>query len=133
MSDIDQRIANYPNDAVNALNQLRALVHAVAEEQKISDVAECLKWGEPSFTCASGSTLRMDWKEKQPDVVSIFVNCKSQLAATTKELYGDHLDVIGNREIQLPLNKTWPQESVKHLIQMALTYHKIKHLPSLGA
>lgn len=130
---IDQQIAGYPASAKDALYHIRHLVAEVANEQDITDVTECLKWGEPSFTCASGSTLRVDWKAKNPEALSLFVNCKSQLASTVNELYGDHLNVIGNREIQLPLGQAWPQESVKHLIQLALTYHRVKHLPLLGA
>jgi hypothetical protein len=57
--------ANYPDFVRDKMLNLRELVIETAEE--ISDLVvmeETLKWGEPSFVTKNGSTIRMDWKEK---------------------------------------------------------------------
>jgi len=126
-------VDSYPPAASQALYQLRQYVLEVAQELAITDLQETLKWGEPSFLCKTGTTLRMDWKAKYPDQVSIFVNCQSRLIATLSEVYPGVLQTVGKREIVLPLHGQWPIEPLKHFISLTLTYHSVKHLPLLGA
>ena len=126
-------IESYPGSAAAALHELRRLVLEVAEELGIADLVETIKWGEPSFVCKTGTPLRIDWKPKYPDQVSMFVNCQSQLIATAKEVYPGLLRTIGKREIALPVAQPWPVEPLKHFISLTLTYHNVKHLPLLGA
>ncbi len=132
-SEFHSVIAGYPSTAQAALSRLRGLILTAADQADIQDLTETLKWGEPSFQCKSGSTLRIDWKPKYPDSVSLFVNCKTSLIETIRERYPGALETVGSREVRLPLDQAWHADALDHLIRLTLTYHRVKHLPLLGA
>lgn len=125
---------NYPKSVRNQLLHLRELVLSAAFEiDGLEKLEETLKWGEPSYLTKNGSTVRMDWKEKNPDQFAIYFKCTSSLVPTFKTIYKDKFEFEGNRAIIFKLNEKIPEAELKHCISMALTYHKIKHLPLLGA
>jgi hypothetical protein len=125
---------NYPKSVRNQLLHLRELVlSAVFEIDGLEKLEETLKWGEPSYLTKNGSTVRMDWKEKNPDQFAIYFKCTSSLVPTFKTIYKDKFEFEGNRAIMFKLNEKIPEAELKHCISMALTNHKIKHLPLLGA
>ena len=125
---------NYPKYVQRQLLNLRKLVLNTASEiDGLEELEETLKWGEPSFLTKHGSTIRMDWKEKTPDQFAIYFKCTSQLVPTFKTIYKNKFNFEGNRAIVFKLNEKIPETELKHCISMALTYHKIKHLPLLGA
>lgn len=126
------RMQIYPYAAKEKLAHLHALVVSVAQEDGITDLTESLKWGEPSYTCQSGSTIRMDWKKKTPDVVYVFFHCQTSLIETFRELFADELRFEGKRAVVLPLDESLPADALSQCISMALRYHQIKHLPLLG-
>lgn len=126
------RIETYPENAQQRLLALRELIFSVAEGEGINDLTETLKWGEPSYTCKSGSTLRMDWKAKNPHTVYLFFHCQTKLVDTFRELFSDVLDLEGNRAIVLPLSVDLPKDVLSYCIAMALRYHQVKQLPLLG-
>lgn len=130
--DIAQTLSRYPNDAQTQLLAIRALIFATATQENITDLSETLKWGEPSYTCKSGSTIRMDWKAKTPDVVYVFFHCQTKLIDTFRELFSGELVFEGKRAIVLSLNHAVPTGILSQCISMALRYHDIKHLPRLG-
>ena len=51
---------------------------------------------------------------------------------TIKKVYGDSFKYDGNRAIVFDIHSEIPTEKLNNCIQMALTYHKYKHLPFLG-
>ncbi|VAW13193.1 hypothetical protein MNBD_BACTEROID05-677, partial [hydrothermal vent metagenome] len=113
---------------------LRQLVLDTASEiEGITSLEETLKWGEPSYIAKGGSTIRMDWKESNPDQYALYFNCKTKLVDTFKELYGNEFKFEGNRAILFNENDELPVDELKHCIMLSLTYHSIKHLPLLGA
>ncbi|MBJ2175740.1 DUF1801 domain-containing protein [Aureibaculum sp. A20] len=125
---------NYPKTVQSQMNQLRALVlEAASEIEGLQNLEETLKWGEPSYLTKNGSTVRMDWKTKTPEQFAIYFKCTSKLVTTFKTIYKDTFHYEGNRAIIFNLNDNIPETELKHCITMALTYHKIKHLPLLGA
>ncbi len=125
---------NYPKSVRNQLLHLRELVLSAAFEiDGLEKLEETLKWGEPSYLTKNGSTVRMDWKEKNPDQFAIYFKCTSSLVPTFKTIYKGKFEFEGNRAIIFKLNEKIPEAELKHCISMALTYHKIKHLPLLGA
>ena len=132
-NDIERKLNTYPIEARQKLAELRQMILDVAAEEELGEVTEQLKWGELSYTSKHGSPIRIDWKAKYPDQVSLFVNCKTLLIETFKEVYGDKFQYVGNREIVLPLSQPFPQAELKACISMALQYHKLKKLPLLGA
>ncbi|GHE63847.1 MULTISPECIES: DUF1801 domain-containing protein [Roseivirga] len=133
----DPRVLNvfsaYPDEVRLRMSNLRSLlIEAATEIEGLSQLEETLKWGEPSYLTAKGSTVRMDWKPKAADKVAVYFKCTSRLVPTFRTLYDQALQFEGNRSIVLPLTGPFPYKALKHCIQMALNYHKIKHLPLLG-
>ena len=109
------------------------VLKVASEIDGLEKLEETLKWGEPSYLTKYGSTVRMDWKEKNPEQFAIYFKCTSSLVPTFKTIYKDKFNFEGNRAIVFKLNDKIPDAELKHCISMALTYHKIKHLPLLGA
>jgi len=124
---------NYPRVPRGKMLRLRKLILDVAEKTKgVEQLEETLKWGEPSYLTKKGSTIRMDWKVKQPNQYAIYFKCTSQLVPVFREIYGDIFNYEGNRAIVFGLKDRIPVKEVKQCIKMALTYHQVKHLPLLG-
>ncbi|WP_136481827.1 DUF1801 domain-containing protein [Cognatitamlana onchidii] len=125
---------NYPRAVKPLMLNLRDLVlEAASEIDGLNKLEETLKWGEPSYLAKYGSTIRMDWKPKTPNQYALYFQCSSRLVSTFKVIYKSELSFEGNRAIIFKYNDSLPKRAVKHCIKMALTYHKIKHLPLLGA
>ena len=125
---------NYPKSVKHQMLHLRNLVLSAASDiNGLDKLEETLKWGEPSYLTKYGSTVRMDWKEKNPEQLAIYFKCTSSLVPTFKIIYNDKFKFEGNRAIIFNLNDIIPETELKHCISMALTYHKVKHLPLLGA
>ncbi len=125
---------SFPNDVQQRLMEIRDVIFSVQSELNEMDrVEETVKWGEPSYTTLGGSTVRLGWKSATPDTIFIYFHCQTKLVATFRELYSDHLQFEGNRAMVLPMEGPIPQEIIRQCILIALTYHKRKHLPLLGA
>jgi hypothetical protein len=124
----------YPKFARRQMLHLRKLVLNTASNiEGLEELEETLKWGEPSYLTKYGSTLRMDWKDKNPDQVAMYFQCTSRLVPTFRILYKGRFEFEGNRAIVFNVNGKLPDTAIKHCISLALTYHKVKHLPLLGA
>jgi hypothetical protein len=113
----------YPKPARDQLLKLRTLVfEAAASLPETSPITETLKKGEPSYLNKAGTTIRLAWSGKRPDVIGLFVNCQTTLLDAWRTQYSDTLDLVGNREIRLPLDVPLPLDPLRHCIAMALTY-----------
>ncbi|MEW4923880.1 DUF1801 domain-containing protein [Algibacter sp. 2305UL17-15] len=124
---------NYPKNIKEKLLHLRALVLETANEtETITQLEETLKWGEPSYITKIGSTIRIDWKAKTPNQYAMYFKCTSKLVSTFKVQYTNTFNFEGSRAIVFNLEDEIPEEALKNCIKAALTYHKVKHLPSLG-
>ncbi len=124
---------NYPKSVQRQLLHLRELIISAASEiDGLENLEETLKWGEPSYLTKHGSTVRMDWKQKSPDRFAIYFKCTSSLVPTFKTIYKNKFEFEGNRAIVFKLRDKVPDTELKHCISMALTYHKVKHLPLFG-
>lgn len=125
---------SYSETVKEGLLYLRRLILETANEiEGIKELEETLKWGEPSYLTKNGSTIRIDWKEKNPDKMAMYFKCTSSLVPTFKALYKNKFEFEANRAILLKLNNNVPETELKHCISLALRYHKLKHLPLLGA
>ena len=130
---VEEVFANYPNFVQDKMQYLRELVIETAEEvQDISNMEETLKWGEPSFVTKYGSTLRLDWKEKTPNQYAMYFQCTSRLVDTFRLVFDDKFKYEGKRAIVFQLEQQIPVVELKKCIKAALTYHKVKHLITLG-
>lgn len=131
---VQEVIASYREDIQEAILYLRKLIVEVGEELRdIEEMEETLKWGEPSYLVKKGSTVRIAWKAKNPDQYSIYFKCTSKLVETFKQLYGAIFNFEKTRAIHFQLGEEVAEKELKHCIQLALTYHKVKHLENLGA
>ena len=131
--DFDAKLANYPDTVRDKMQFLRDLVIETAEEiSEISEIEETLKWGEPSFLTKSGSTLRMDWKQKAPDQYAMYFKCTSRLVETFKIVFGDKFNYEKNRAIVFQLDQKVPSKDLKKCIKATLMYHKVKGDITLG-
>lgn len=126
-------IESYPSKPAKRLKELRALILQAADESAWVDrLEETLKWGEPSYLAKHGSTVRMDWKGKNPDQFALYFKCTSRLVPTFREIFPGVFEFEGNRAIVFDLDAELPEKELKQCIRAALEYHKVKHLPLLG-
>lgn len=124
---------NYPDSVRDRMFALRELVLMTAQEiDGLASVEETLKWGEPSYLTKIGSAIRIDWKPKAPGQYAMYFKCTSRLVEVFKMKFNNHFEFEGNRAIVFQLNDKIPIEDLKCCIKAALTYHKVKHLPTLG-
>lgn len=129
---VDEIFANYPIYVREKMDFLRSLVIETAEEEGIDELEETLKWGEPSFVTNNGSTLRMDWKERSPGQYAMYFQCSSRLVETFRMVFNHTFQYEGKRAIVFQLDQKIPELELKECIKATLTYHKVKHLLTLG-
>jgi len=130
---VDEIFARYPDSVRNQMQFLRSLVIETARETEgIDSLEETLKWGEPAFVTKNGSTLRMDWKERTPNQYAVYFQCTSRLVDSFRLAFDQTFQYEGNRAIVFRLNEKLPVEELKACIKATLTYHKVKHLITLG-
>lgn len=123
----------YPKPVREKMQRLRKLIlDSACEIKEIESLEETLKWGEPSYLVKKGSTLRIDWKAREPHQYAIYFKCTSKLVPTFKIVYGEIFQYEGNRALVFNMNDEIPEAALKKCISAALTYHSIKHLPLLG-
>lgn len=129
---VDKVFDDYPGFVRDKMMFLRKLVHETAKEIHLESLEETLKWGEPSFVNKYGSTLRMDWKAKNPNQYAMYFQCTSRLVETFRLVFGATFQYEGKRAIVFDLEEEIPIESLKKCIKASLLYHKVKSDPTLG-
>jgi len=133
-ADVSAVFASYNKKDRQMLEQLRSLVLvAVANIGPELKLEESLKWGQPAYRVPGGSPIRLGWSKKEPQGCAIFFHCQTSLVETFRTLFGDRLTYEGSRAIVFPADEEIPEAVVNQCITLALTYHKVKHLPLLGA
>ena len=131
---VREKFLSYPDPVREQLLGLRGLIFETAAALgDVGALEETLKWGEPSYISGIGSTVRIDWKEKNPQQYAMYFHCGTKLVATFRELYRDELCFEGNRAIVFAVDKAFDTDVLRHCVALALRYHKLKHLPMLGA
>jgi Domain of unknown function (DU1801) len=108
---------------------LRSLIfETAARTEGVGKLQETLKWGQPSYLTPdtkSGSTIRID-AIKGTDQVALYVHCQTTLGQTFRDMYGEKLQIEGNRAILLRQGVKLPNAELSHCISLALTYHLAK-------
>ena len=129
--DVMAVLEHYPCNVKQELLTLRQLILDVAEEDSDPGLLEeSLRWGEPAYICAQGSTVRI--AARVQGGYAMYFNCKTSLIDTFKALYGDRFQVEGNRAIVFSVEDVIPVEELKHCVALSLNYHHLKKLPMLG-
>ncbi|GAB5410560.1 MAG: DUF1801 domain-containing protein [Balneolaceae bacterium] len=118
---------SYPDHIKPKMNELRELIYEVASSTEgVGEIEETLKWSEPAYLTKkpkSGTTIRMDWKERSPDEIGIYVNCNTSLVESYRTMFSDELMFEGSRAILIRVDEPIPKEPLLICIQMALRYH----------
>ena len=126
-------INHWPDAAKARLWECRALFHQIADQADVGRLDETLKWGQPSWRpvkTRTGSTLRAGWHIDHPDVLSLFVDCKTDLAVRMRDNYPQLPMNDGRRQIGLRLDAPLPRQAILHLAEMTFTYHRAKRAAS---
>ncbi len=124
---------NYPKAVWKKMLALRNFIIQTAKEiNGLDSLEETLKWGEPSYLTKNGSTVRIDWKPKYPNHYAIYFQCTSKLVETFRIVFENTFRFEANRAIIFRLDDKIPTEQLNYCVKTALTYHKVKHLPTLG-
>lgn len=116
----------YPKRARSKLLELRELLFEIAATTDgVGEIEETLKWGEPAYVTRnkSGSTVRMDWKQKTPDHYALYFHCQTNLVETFRTLFPNDFTFDGNRALIFALDDAIPKDAVAMCIGRALTYH----------
>jgi hypothetical protein len=128
--NVKLKFGSYPSHVRLRLEELRNLIIDVASNTDgVGKIEETLKWGEPSYLTSetkSGTTIRIDWKEKYPEQYAVYVNCNTSLIDSYNSLFPGVFSFEGNRAIVFSINEKLPEEELRVCVQMALTYHKSK-------
>ncbi len=125
MTPFTQITAQWPAPARTRFDALRAAILSAAQDAHVGPVTESLKWGQPAWrpaTPRTGSTLRLNWSPDAPEVLTVYVDCKTDLAQRMASLYPE-LPNDGRRALALPLNTALDTHPIAHLAAMTLTYH----------
>lgn len=130
---VQDKLDDYSPRVREKIDKVRCLIFAIARRRQLGEISESLKWGQLSYTSKDGSPIRVDWKEKSPEQISVYFNCNTILVETFREIFGERLNLVGNRELVLPLDTAMPESELTTCFAMALQYHKLKKLPLLGA
>jgi hypothetical protein len=115
----------YPTEVRAKLLALRSVVLAVADEENVGPLEETLKWGQPSYLCASGTTIRIDRDETHGGDIALYVNCKTSLVSEWRERFAE-FSFGGDRSLHLGLEDDIDDPRLKMCIADALTYHRRK-------
>lgn len=125
-SEVQARFDAYPRVPRKRLLALRELVFRVAAATPgVGEIAESLKWGEPTYTTSNkaGSPFRMDWKDKTPDQVALYFHCQTDLVGIFRTLFPQDFRFEGNRALVFALTGEMPEDELSFCIAAALTYH----------
>ena len=124
---VKQKFNSYPDHIKPRMESLRNLIYKVASgTDGVGKLEETLKWGEPAYLTSetkSGTTIRIDWKSKNPDQIGMYVSCNTTLVDSYRRIFGDDLQFEGNRTIIFPAEEPIPKKQLMLCIRMALRYH----------
>ncbi|WP_421853814.1 DUF1801 domain-containing protein [Oricola sp.] len=106
-------------------DDLRRLIFEVAAATEgVGEIAESLKWGEPSFAPVKpriGSSVRL---AARPDgAVAMTFICHTGLVDRFRELYPGAFDFEGDRALVFRPEMAIDREALSHCIALAFTYH----------
>jgi hypothetical protein len=128
---VKQKFSSYPGQIKSKMENLGDLIYEVAQNTEgVGKLEETLKWGEPAYLTSqtkSGTTIRIDWKPKNPDQIGMYVSCNTTLVSTFRTMFANDLKFEGNRAIVFPVDKPIPKKQLMICIQMALRYHLDKN------
>ncbi|MEP1444972.1 MAG: DUF1801 domain-containing protein [Paraglaciecola sp.] len=128
-SEVEQVFTQYRASTQQILLKIRQWIFEVAANtEKIGQVEECLKWGEPSYvthTPKSGTTLRLSQLKSNPYEYGLFVHCQTSLIEEFRLVYPE-LKYDKNRGVIFDSREQVQTDVVKQFIYLALSYSSRK-------
>ena len=124
-------LATWSKPAQELAQACRHLFHTIAQEADTGPLDESLKWGQPAWRprkARTGATLRMDWDAATPDRLSLYVDCKTDLASRMRDIYPDLPLNDGQRHLGITIGAPLPEQALAHLAEMTFTYHRAKRM-----
>lgn len=124
---VKDKFNSYPDHIKPKMEELRGLIYEVADTTEgVGNLEETLKWGEPAYLTKnpkSGTTIRIDWKDKNPVQIAMYVSCTTTLIENFRMQFTGRLKFEGKRAVVFPAEKPLPRKELMICIQMALRYH----------
>lgn len=122
----------FPPAARAKLLELRALVfRTAADTPGVGPLREALRWGEPAFLTAPGvgSTVRLAWKPRRPEMVGVYFVCRTGLVDRFRDMFPTSLEYEGDRTILLEIAAATPEPELQACLRAALTYRLARKRP----
>ena len=122
-----QILGQWPPHAQVHFNAVRRLVLHAAREADVGPLTESLKWRQPAWRPErpnQGSTLRLNWSPASPAALTLFVDCKTTICATMREIYPTTFRYEGTRALHLSADEPYPDQAIDHLARLTFTYHR---------
>ncbi len=122
-----ETLRHWPDPAANAFREIRTVILDAAAQAGAGPLSESLKWGQPAWRPTrprQGSTLRLMWQDRSPQSLALYVDCKTTLAETMREIYPTEFEYEKNRGLHLRLDSPLPMQAIEHLARLTFTYHR---------
>lgn len=124
---VKEKFNSYPDHIKPKMEELRGLIYEVANSTEgVGDLEETLKWGEPAYLTKdpkSGTAIRIDWKDKNPNQLVMFVSCNTTLIDTYRMHFAGRLTFEGNRAVVFTAGKPLPRKELMICMQKELRHH----------
>jgi hypothetical protein len=123
----DSTIASWPAPARDQFNDMRALILKAAQDADVGPLDESLKWGQPAWRprrARQGSTLRLNWQDSAPQSLTLYVDCKTTISDTMRDIYPTEFEYETNRALRVPIGAPLPIQAIDHLARLTFTYHR---------
>lgn len=124
--EVAAKFDTYPPNVRRKLLALRELIFRTAADlEGVGEIEEALRWGEPSYITKnrSGSTVRIDWKKRDPKHYAMYFHCQTNLVETFRTTFPDDFKFEGNRALVFSLEEKIPQRALAMCIEASFTYH----------
>ena len=121
----------YPAKVRRKMLALRELLfRTAAATPGVGAIEETLKWGEPAYLTKNktGSTVRIDWKARDPESYAMYFNCQTNLVESFRFMFADDFTFAGNRGLVFRLDEGVPRDALAICIAASLTYHAAKRV-----
>jgi hypothetical protein len=131
-AEVAAKFSAYPPAVRSKLIALRELIFQAASTiDGAGEIEETLKWGEPAYVTKnkSGSTVRIDWKKKEPNRYAMYFNCQTNLIETFRTVFSNDFKFEGNRALVFELEDKLPIDAVTMCVVASFTYHLNKRKP----
>lgn len=117
--EITAVFASYPVEAQAGLAQLRDLIFEVGEGLSVQ---EALRWGQPAYLTAKGSTLRLGIPKSGG--FALFAHCQTTIIGHFATMFAGDFRFDGNRAVLFETPRDIQPDKLRLLIRHGLTYHQ---------